>query len=419
MQAEPLPDRLIAEAALLRARGAAESNSDRLHRASETVARMRPEFRRLGITRVAQVTGLDRIGIPVWMAVRPNAKTLAVSQGKGLTDPAAQASAIMEAAELATAETRKLPSMFCSANELRAEGKPVAFMHDLLARGAVPHGEDDRLAWVEGYDLIQETAVWVPAAVVSLRRGNDDAGSTARYWRSSDGLASGNLLLEAIVHGLCERIERDAAALWLFRSDRDVFTRCMEPAALGDEAVLGLARQIERAGFHLRLFDITSDVDVPVFFATLSPPPDGFESHWKHFDISSGSGCHPLPARAAIRAITEAAQTRVTSIAGARDDFDPSLYHARAQGDFLTYLRALPNSGPVGCTEQPEPADNLPFLLARLRKAGISSAIFVPIDASEPGFAVAKVLVPELEHPPGERRSRFGKRALRAMAGLQ
>ena len=38
MQAEPLPDRLIAEAALLRARGAAESKSDGLHRASETVS---------------------------------------------------------------------------------------------------------------------------------------------------------------------------------------------------------------------------------------------------------------------------------------------------------------------------------------------------------------------------------------------
>jgi ribosomal protein S12 methylthiotransferase accessory factor len=255
--------------------------------------------------------------------------------------------------------------------------------------------------------------------VVSLRRADDDCGSTLRYWRSSDGLASGNLLLEAIVHGLCERIERDAVALWQFRSDRDVFTRCIAPAAFGDDAVLGLARQIERAGFHLRLFDISSDVDVPVFFATLSPPPDGFESHWKHFDISSGSGCHPLPARAAIRAITEAAQTRVTSIAGARDDFDPSLYHATAQDDFLTYLRALPNGGAVECAERPEPADNLPFLLARLRKAGISSAILVPIDASEPDFAVAKVLVPELEHPPGERRSQFGKRALRAMAGLQ
>ena len=81
-----------------------KKHSDRLRRATETVAHMRQNFARFGITRLADVTGLDCIGIPVWMAVRPNSKTLAVSQGKGLSNAAAQASAVMEAAEVATAE---------------------------------------------------------------------------------------------------------------------------------------------------------------------------------------------------------------------------------------------------------------------------------------------------------------------------
>jgi ribosomal protein S12 methylthiotransferase accessory factor len=65
----------------------------------QTLARVRPFLGRMGITRVANVTGLARIGIPVVQAVRPNSRSLSVSQGKGLTLAAAKASALMEAGE--------------------------------------------------------------------------------------------------------------------------------------------------------------------------------------------------------------------------------------------------------------------------------------------------------------------------------
>src|SRR5687767_1535681 len=137
MQPERLWNHLNAEAALLRERGAVDPRAERLHCASETVARMRSEFGRFGITRLAQVTGLDQIGIPVWMAVRPNARTLAVCQGKGLDDASAQASAIMEAAELATAEHASLPTRFCSAEKLAEAGVTVMPLHDLVRSGAL------------------------------------------------------------------------------------------------------------------------------------------------------------------------------------------------------------------------------------------------------------------------------------------
>ena len=416
MRPERLWNHLNAEAALLRERGAVDPRADRLHCASETVARMRSEFARFGITRLAQVTGLDQIGIPVWMAVRPNARTLAVCQGKGLDDASAQASAIMEAAELATAEHASLPTRFCSAEELAAEGVAVMPLHDLIRSGAVPPSERDDLHWVEGYDLIAERQVFVPKDAVSFEEPGTSGG---RYWWSSDGLASGNLLLEAVVHGLCERIERDAAVLWLLRSDRDVLERCIDPADLDDACVDALRARIEQAGFELRLFDMTSDVGVPVVFATISPASMGNEQHWKHFDLSSGSGCHPSPARAAIGAITEAAQSRVTSITGSRDDYDPSMYQTALQADLLTYLKATPCCRMAAEADAVGPADKLPFLIDRLKSAGIRSVVVVPLEAEAPGFAVAKVIVPDLEQPPGDRRRRFGKRALRAMAGLQ
>jgi ribosomal protein S12 methylthiotransferase accessory factor len=60
----------------------------------ETLARLRPLLAGMGITRVADITGLDRIGIPVFVACRPNSRSLAVSQGKGLDADAARVSAI-------------------------------------------------------------------------------------------------------------------------------------------------------------------------------------------------------------------------------------------------------------------------------------------------------------------------------------
>src|SRR5437660_11598458 len=66
---------------------------------AETLARVRPHMARMGITRLGNITGLDHIGIPVAVAVRPNSRSVSVSQGKGLDLPQAMASALMEASE--------------------------------------------------------------------------------------------------------------------------------------------------------------------------------------------------------------------------------------------------------------------------------------------------------------------------------
>src|SRR5262249_27496119 len=63
----------------------------------------------MGITRIANVTGLDVIGVPVVMVCRPNSRSVAVSQGKGIDLTSARASGVMEATELYHAETITLP----------------------------------------------------------------------------------------------------------------------------------------------------------------------------------------------------------------------------------------------------------------------------------------------------------------------
>src|SRR5205823_14145316 len=73
----------------------------------------------MGITRIGNVTGLDVVGVPVVTVIRPNARSLAVAQGKGLTLAAAKASGLMESVESYHAETITLPLRYCSLNELR------------------------------------------------------------------------------------------------------------------------------------------------------------------------------------------------------------------------------------------------------------------------------------------------------------
>jgi ribosomal protein S12 methylthiotransferase accessory factor len=76
---------------------------------AETLAAYLPLAPQMGITRVANLTGLDQIGLPVYTAIRPNARSLATSEGKGLDDASAKASALMESIESWHAEHIRQP----------------------------------------------------------------------------------------------------------------------------------------------------------------------------------------------------------------------------------------------------------------------------------------------------------------------
>ena len=371
---------------------------------------MRPRLHEFGITRLARLTGLDEVGIPVWAAIRPNALTLAVSQGKGVDDDAAATSALMEAVEVATAERRDLPHLTLSLCAMAASGRRAAPLIELLCVDASPPAPDEPIDWIEAFDLMDDAPIWVPLDAVRL----GEAAAQTRYWQSTDGLASGNVLWEAAFHGLCERVERDALTLWSLCDDSEVGDHCRDPRDFDDPELSALVAKIEAAGLCVRLFVISTDVAIPVCFATISPPPDGDPARWRHFDLQSGSGCHPDLARAAIRAITEAAQSRLTAISGARDDFDPGDYRARIALDLLLFARAEPSARASLAAAAIEPADYIGHIASRLRAVGVGSAIVAPLEAGERGFAVAKALVCDLETVPGARRFPLGRRALRA-----
>ncbi|RYE56222.1 MAG: hypothetical protein EOP18_04665, partial [Rhizobiaceae bacterium] len=262
--------------------------ADRLYPSGVTFERVRPHLLQFGITRVARHTGLDKVGIPVWCAYTPNAKSIVVAQGKGMTDDDARTSAAMEALERAVACDPFVPMVQASAQELEGQGRRTDSLPPLIALGKAPLRADETITWVAGSDLCTGDEVLVPFDAVTLdrtRRNN-------RYWQSSDGLASGNTVDEAVFHGLMERIERDAHALWqLLKLPRQQAT-CIEPSSFQSTVVQSLHERLLAADLELRLFDVTSDVGVPTFTALVGPADQLRAKTARYVEVTYGSGTH-------------------------------------------------------------------------------------------------------------------------------
>lgn len=382
--------------------------SDRVLSPEETFERVKPLLSGFGITRIARHTGLDRTGIPVWCAYTPNARSIVVAQGKGLTDAEAKVSAVMEALERAVAGEPAVETIMATTRALRASGRTADPLPGLIAAGQEEIGPEEELPWAAGSDLISGREVLVPLAAALL-----DRTRPSRFWMSSDGLASGNSIQEATLHGLLERIERDAHVLWGVSGPESRYRRCVAPEGFGDAALNSLVERIRAAGLDLRLFDITSDIGIPCFLALLGPSDIAIRDDGRFVDVTSGCGAHVFAVRAAIRAVTEAAQSRLTFMSGARDDVFPE-----------TFSRPLPDStrqaflaGPCRNAPAAPPAGGdldalMRHTIDHLKDAGMQSAIVVRLSAEALPFAVVKIFVPDLENPDGERARRFGPRAL-------
>jgi hypothetical protein len=121
--------------------------------AASTLAWIRPLLPHFGVTRVANITGLDRIGIPVWICIHPNGRSLSVSQGKGVTPELAQVSAVMESIECHHSEHVRPPDLVASHRTVRRRHEVVAPRQ--LQPGIRWKAYDDSrpIAWIRGSDL--------------------------------------------------------------------------------------------------------------------------------------------------------------------------------------------------------------------------------------------------------------------------
>lgn len=384
-----------------------------------TLARLQPLLGSMGITRVGVLTGLDCLGLPVATAIRPNGRALAVSLGKGVSTAAAKVSAIMEAAEAFHAESVTGPLRWAAARDLPNAVDPAR----LPLAATADAGEDlaaARCLWIAGCDLFGGAARWVPYQLVHADYTVAHA-ELHRFQATTNGLAAGNEPVEAQLHALYEVLERDAIACWRARGGSGRAGRPVDPAGIDDEDVTELVGRIRSAGIDLAAWEISGDIGVPVFIALLVPGAGERSA----IEPEIGSGCHLDPVVALSRAITEAAQTRLARIAGARDDFDPESYFTDARRrrrieaeGWLLSGRSRPadwNAVVSGFSWHPEDdlGADLQTVLEALDRAGFDEAVWVDLSRPEVALPIGRIVVPGLEGPWMPDRYRPGARARR------
>lgn len=413
----------------LRARKAFLGSTQRTCSPEETLDRVRPHLRTCGITRIADVTGLDRIHhIPVVLAMRPNSLTLANSAGKGFTTIAATVSAVMEGIELHHAEELTPPCWEATFTQTAADREHLRLGDLPLTKYSVFHPEL-LMRWVEAYDLVSGCPVAVPVDLVGMGMAPRDSRPVHRsiglnLQSGSNGLASGNHLLEAICAGLYEVIERDAIAMATLAggdlprmSDRRV-----DLSRVPYRRVQQLFTDLTATAVAVKLYDVSSDLRVPTFVAKI------VDTEYRGLGQFKGYGCHLDPEVAMIRAITEAVQARTVYIAGSRDDLMRNEHALMRRSDndvsFQRFLTgpATPAHQPSGSTTT-EPAGctatfegDLAVLIERVRGVGLRQVLVVDLTDQVMGIPVVRVIVPGLE---GYMFPTYapGPRARAAMAG--
>ena len=365
-----------------------------------TLARVLPHATAMGITRLANVTGLDRIGLPVVMACRPNARSLAVSQGKGIDLAAAKASALMEAIEAYHAEQIDLPLRLGAYTDLHTRLRLVDITR-LPRRVSVGAPEHLPVLWVEGFDLLQAGPTWVPFEMVSVDFTRPSPVAVPCFPASSNGLASGNHLLEAVSHAICEAVERDATRLWELQSRSEGEAARLDLDSVSDPRCARILEMFARAGVAVAVWDVTSDVGIACFTCVIA---DANSDPMHPMYGAGGAGCHPDRAIALLRALTEAAQSRLTAISGARDDIDRAHYARSLSPEVLEHYNAVlatPGGRRPFAAVPDWPADtfdaDVSLELERLRAVGIEQVVVVDLTRPEFRISVVRVVIPGLE----------------------
>ena len=349
----------------------------------QTWDQLQPLLISAGITRVADITQLDSVGLPVYQAIRPHSRALAVSQGKGLTPMLAKVSAVMESIESWCAEQIPIAVEKRKASELDLPYDPCR-----LCRSGYSHlAQRLRHNWAAAVDLHRGCSTFVPLRLVNLDwtvTGNWDIHP---FISTSNGLASGNSRNEALVHAICELVER-------FTTDKPAGpVHAVDPNTLPKGSSQRMAELIISGGHHLELEWFPSSIGLPVFKARLhcNQIPQLFGGYGAHLDADI----------ALSRAISEAAQSRLTHISGARDDVGPwtrlSVHHqsrpSRQPAETTTLNAVQTHAEQAGLRPGLSLQDDLNTLLAALEHHTLLALDLSPMD----GVHVMRVVSPELE----------------------
>lgn len=387
---------------------------------------------------------MDKLYIPNFSAILPDTEdSIWVYSGKGITKQHAKASALMESIE----RYCSLPSTYSKSFihgtylELSKIYKKVLHPNEVVEPvEPIYNDKESIIDYVLGFDLLKNEDVLVPAQLVFSKFSAKSPSINVFPYSHTNGLASGNVLEEAICHGLCEVIERDAISIAdlcsssipysilenIIKSLKNVdyglylINQIPEDKFVDDsniypdvniseiveefEPIKFLVRKFTDAGISLLIKDITQkDIGISTFVAS---SVEWITKDYGYF--AKGYGTHPDSRIALIRAITELSQTRAVNIHGARDDLKKIQYRDndeiyKRKWQFITSSSTHTNNNKnIAFSEiktyiKKDILDDIKLILNKLKKAGLKRAIVVDLTNPNVGIPVVRIIVPGLE----------------------
>ena len=353
-----------------------------------------------GITRIADITDLDRIGLPIYTAIRPTAKEGAVSiyGGKGISRDHAKASAMMEGFERYSAEKQDSDdTIIANLDEISEKGNYI----DPKSLNLPKELEKSdiscfNLEWNLAHDIISSDDYYVPSNAVYHPYTHENSINSL-FKSNTNGLASGNVLDEAILHGMFEVIERDAWSI--FELTHKNYAQ-IDLKSIKSEIVNDTIDKFESEGIKIKLMDFTADINIPTIAASAD------DTITKDAGLLTlGMGTHLDPEVAILRALTEVAQSRATQINGAREDTVRAdfareagyermkrinKYYFRDEDEKIN-LEDIENKATTSITEDIE------IVKDELISNDISKILYTDLTRPELDISVVRVIIPEME----------------------
>lgn len=388
---------------------------------AETAARARSLMRPLGLSRLTDITGLDRLGLPVFISARRGAGRLSLHAGKGLAAEDARVGAMMEGLEHAVAEraSRAGPDRWMTLAELAASWPSGLTLQDFAPRLGAALDPQREVMVVRCEDLVGRRPLWLPAELVLVPCPED--GAPPLFGWSTNGLASGNTLEEATLHALLEVLERDAVAMDAASGHGAHVDVDDLPAPLRDAA-----RRWQAQGVALIVRQLPNEFALPCFEATLHEPGHA------QVELARGFGIHLDRGIALARAVSEAAQSRACKLhrdseAGRELHAEVSVLAAEPGARARTLQRLADRSRRIALADVPHhPGRSVRGawreLIARLAQRGFRHVLRKRMRPEGgrldlQGLQVVKVVVPRCETVMGTAHPRMGPRLLAGVLG--
>jgi ribosomal protein S12 methylthiotransferase accessory factor len=323
----------------------------------------------------------------------------AVSQGKGRRLLDAAASALMESLETWAAE--RIDPARVTIAPARELGEDVCGLYSR----AVVHGFDpgwDRLplAWIDGFDLFTGAIHPVPLALVDTVYTHPSPHPVG-FPRTTTGLAAGRSLLAAVIHAGLEVIER-ASRAGVQRRPHTLREWRVDAASASGPLSSEMLASLAQADLVAGIWQLPAEHSLPVYRCHVI---EG-EGHREIVPFPGvGFGCDFTHDRALAKALMEAAQARLTAIAGAREDLTRKAYPENFDREQLVEWRQELRY-PHDAVAMPSDSEllqrgemTLATIMTTLQEAGADAALVVPLfSADVPKVEVVRLVAPPLRH---------------------